>query len=88
MLYLCIVFLFPSSASSLANHVNMAKIPVSGQFVKDFSNPATGEFVKYGDFITRENLADTLEIIQQQGADAFYRGDLGQSFVQMVGEYG
>ena len=80
--------MFPFLASSLANHVNMAKVPATGQFVKDFTNPATGEFVKYGDFITRENLADTLEIIQQQGADAFYRHDLGQRFIQMVGEYG
>ena len=81
-------FSFSFSADSLAYHVDMAKLPVYGGFVKNFVLPVTADFVKYGDFMTREDLANTLEVVQQQGADAFYRGDLGRNFVKMVSGHG
>jgi gamma-glutamyltranspeptidase/glutathione hydrolase/leukotriene-C4 hydrolase len=37
-----------------------------------------------GDWIRREKYAKTLEIIAEQGADAFYEGDLAQKMVRTI----
>ena len=58
--------------------------PSYASFVSNFVHEETGEFVKYGDFIVREDLARTLEMVKQHGADAFYHGSLGENFVKMV----
>lgn len=53
-----------------------------------FINPKTGKIWLVGDIITRPKLAETLEIIAKEGADAFYKGDLGKRFTDDVKELG
>jgi len=43
-----------------------------------------GVFVRAGTKITRPKLADTLDIIAEEGADAFYTGNIAQSIVNAV----
>ncbi len=43
-----------------------------------------GELLKEGDVVRFEKLADTLEIIAEQGADAFYIGDLAKELVSDI----
>lgn len=49
-----------------------------------FVDPKTGKVWEEGDVITRPKLAETLEIIAKDGADAFYKGDLGKRFTDDV----
>ncbi|XP_051760346.1 gamma-glutamyltransferase 5a isoform X2 [Ctenopharyngodon idella] len=43
-----------------------------------------GELLKEGDIVRFEKLADTLEIIAERGADAFYTGDIGKQLVSDI----
>uniref|UniRef100_A0A8C2JMV5 Gamma-glutamyltransferase 5a n=1 Tax=Cyprinus carpio TaxID=7962 RepID=A0A8C2JMV5_CYPCA len=43
-----------------------------------------GELLKEGDIVRFEKLADTLEIIAEQGANALYIGDVGKSLVSDI----
>ncbi len=43
-----------------------------------------GELLKEGDIVRFEKLADTLEIIAEQGADALYIGDLAKELVSDI----
>lgn len=43
-----------------------------------------GVRVKEGDFVKRPNLANTLEIIANEGADAFYEGEIAKSLVDII----
>uniref|UniRef100_A0A8C1UEA1 Gamma-glutamyltransferase 5a n=1 Tax=Cyprinus carpio TaxID=7962 RepID=A0A8C1UEA1_CYPCA len=43
-----------------------------------------GELLKEGDIVRFEKLADTLEIIAEQGANALYIGDIGKSLVSDI----
>ncbi|KAK9970407.1 hypothetical protein ABG768_026352 [Culter alburnus] len=43
-----------------------------------------GELLKEGDIVRFEKLADTLEIIAERGADAFYTGDIAEHLVSDI----
>ena len=43
-----------------------------------------GVFLPAGATLTRPKFADTLELIAEQGADAFYEGKLAQDIVDAV----
>ena len=47
-------------------------------------NNETGQLYGAGDKITRLKLADTLQTIADEGADAFYNGSLSQSIVDEI----
>ena len=51
-------------------------------------NNQTEELYDVGDVITRPKLADTLETIAREGADAFYNGSLSQSIVDEINARG
>ncbi|CAF0992915.1 unnamed protein product [Rotaria sordida] len=51
-------------------------------------NPATNELYGSGDFMKRPKLARTLEIIAEQGADAFYTGELSDKIVKEIQDRG
>lgn len=51
-------------------------------------NNQTNTLYGEGDIIKREKLARTLEIIADQGADAFYNGSLSNHIVQEIQEQG
>ncbi|KAL4229164.1 Gamma-glutamyltranspeptidase 1 [Mactra antiquata] len=46
------------------------------QFVKLYSNPKTGKWLKEGDILQLPELGETLKLIATEGADAFYNGSL------------
>lgn len=46
-----------------------------------------GEIVKEGDFVSRENLAKTLEILSENPMD-FYEGEIAEKIVNSVNEHG
>jgi gamma-glutamyltranspeptidase / glutathione hydrolase / leukotriene-C4 hydrolase len=52
-----------------------------------FINPATGKGYQEGDRIKRLKLADTLEVIAEQGVDAFYGGEIGRNFIADVRKF-
>ena len=43
-----------------------------------------GNLLKAGDIMKFEKLADTLEILANQGADAFYAGNVAEAFIRDV----
>ena len=43
-----------------------------------------GNLLKAGDIMKFEKLADTLEILAKQGADAFYTGQIAEDFIRDV----
>lgn len=47
-----------------------------------FINSTTGQLVVEGDKFHMSQLVETLEVIRDQGSDAFYRGHLGELFVR------
>ncbi|XP_010782357.1 gamma-glutamyltranspeptidase 1-like, partial [Notothenia coriiceps] len=47
-----------------------------------------GQLLKAGDMIKREKLADTLEMIANQGADAFYNGKIAEDLIRDIQEAG
>jgi gamma-glutamyltranspeptidase/glutathione hydrolase/leukotriene-C4 hydrolase len=51
-------------------------------------NPVTNELYGAGDTMKRPKLARTLEIIAEQGADAFYTGELADKIVKEVQDRG
>lgn len=54
-----------------------------------FINPATNQSYKLNDRIKRTKLAETLEIIAREGADALYgAGPLRQKFIEEIREKG
>ena len=54
-------------------------------FVK---NPNTSALYKAGDIMKRPKLARTLEIIAEQGVDAFYTGELSDKIVKEIQDRG
>jgi len=54
-------------------------------FVK---NPNTNELYSTGDIMKRPKLARTLEIIAEQGPDAFYLGELADKIVKEIQDRG
>ncbi|KAL5277591.1 hypothetical protein ACFFRR_002675 [Megaselia abdita] len=53
-----------------------------------FVNPDTGLLMKVGDTIRQPKLAETLQIIADNGADTLYGGELGRKLVHDVQERG
>ena len=51
-------------------------------------NKATGEFFKAGEIIKMPKLARTLEIIADEGVDAFYNGSLTKDIVADIQDNG
>lgn len=47
-----------------------------------------GKFWKRGDRLVQKDLAQSIRLLQQGGADAFYRGELGQRFVRSIQKEG
>lgn len=47
-----------------------------------FINPKTGRTFKQGDKIQRLKLAETLEVIAEEGASALYGGEIGKKLVE------
>lgn len=56
-------------------------------FRKLFSD-ANGNLLKPGDIVKFEKLADTLEMIADQGADVFYTGRIAEDLIRDVQEAG
>jgi hypothetical protein len=52
------------------------------------TNPDTGEFYKVGEKMKRPKLARTLQIIANEGADAFYTGSLAADIAADILEAG
>ena len=70
------------AANDLRSHVDAAKLNPFDHFLHTFAPRDT--LVKQGDVMKRSNLAATLELIKDDGPDAFYNGPLGERFVDMV----
>jgi gamma-glutamyltranspeptidase len=51
-------------------------------------NPSTGDVYQEGDRIPRPGFAQTLRVIQSEGADAVYTGSLAQTFVDDIQDMG
>ena len=47
-----------------------------------------GSLYAEGDLLSRPQLADTLEVIANDGPDAFYRGQLADQIVQEIQDFG
>lgn len=47
-----------------------------------------GNLLKTGDIVKFEKLADTLEKIANQGADAFYTGEIAEDLIRDIQEAG
>ena len=68
---------------------NKAKVEASPTLAEIYIDPATNDVYKEGDLIRREKLADTLEIIKNQGVDTIYNnGSIGRAMVDDVREAG
>lgn len=80
----------------VSHHMRMAMLKSEQRIMNEptmyevFVNPSTKKIWEEGDIITRPKLAETLEIIAEHGAEAFYNGDVGKRFtddVQTLGGY-
>lgn len=78
----------------VSSHMRMAMLSSEQRIMREptmyevFVNPSTKKVWEEGDIITRPKLAETLEIIAEQGADAFYKGDVGKRFTDDVKSLG
>lgn len=74
----------------VSTHMRMAMLNSEQRIMNEptmrevFVNPKTNKIWEEKDIITRPKLADTLEIIAREGADAFYKGDVGKRFTADV----
>ncbi|CAF0760813.1 unnamed protein product [Adineta ricciae] len=73
------------SAIQQSSRVILADNALRAVFVK---NATTNELYKAGDYLKRPRLANTLEIIANQGPDAFYTGVLADKIVKEVRDRG
>lgn len=51
-----------------------------------FINPETNDTYKEGEYVKREKLGETLEVVAREGADALYNGSLTEAFVRDIRE--
>lgn len=65
-----------------------SQIMASESLREVFVNPATNDTYKEGDYVKRLKLAETLEVIAAEGADALYNGSLTEKFVNDINENG
>lgn len=75
-----------SSHMAMAMKSNEKRIKNEPTMKEILVNPETGEVWNEGDIVTRPKLAETLQIIADGKADVFYKGELGQRFVDDVKE--
>jgi gamma-glutamyltranspeptidase/glutathione hydrolase/leukotriene-C4 hydrolase len=70
-------------SSTLASAIsqNEAKIRSNKGFSDIFINPLNNQTYKVNEMMKREKFAKTLEIISNDGPDAFYNGQLSQKIV-------
>uniref|UniRef100_A0AAY4C3I8 Gamma-glutamyltransferase 5a n=1 Tax=Denticeps clupeoides TaxID=299321 RepID=A0AAY4C3I8_9TELE len=61
--------------------------PVLARFLKLFTDK-NGKLLKEGDTLRFEKLADTLEVIAEKGADAFYTGEIARSLISDIKDAG
>jgi len=73
-----LAFALANGVSALSRHERSAAIYLKGD----------NEPLEAGDMLVQKNLAWSIRQIQQQGADAFYRGEVGQRIVAAVQEAG
>ncbi|KAK6168229.1 hypothetical protein SNE40_022098 [Patella caerulea] len=59
---------------------------LKGKFKEVFA--PGGEILQAGDFIRRPDLADTLDLIAEQGSDALYLGQIADTIIQAVEDAG
>ncbi|XP_022907556.2 scoloptoxin SSD14-like isoform X2 [Onthophagus taurus] len=67
---------------------NQQMILNNPEFREMFVNPSTNQVYEKGDLIKRPKLAETLEIIAKEGADALYMGSLTKQFVEDIQKAG
>lgn len=60
----------------------------SVRFSEIFIDKTTGQTYKEGDVIKRKKLAETLEIIAEEGASALYNGSLTKNFINDIEDLG
>ncbi|KAK3107262.1 hypothetical protein FSP39_010542, partial [Pinctada imbricata] len=65
-----------------------AKIQRDPDMREAYTNPDTGELYKRGEKIRLPKLADTMETIGEEGADAFYTGTLVKDIIADLNEKG
>lgn len=61
---------------------------LSGTFSEIFIDPAKGHVLQAGDLMKRLKLAETLEVVARENADAIYNGSLTQSLLKDIYEVG
>ncbi|KAH8039399.1 hypothetical protein HPB51_006419 [Rhipicephalus microplus] len=71
-----------------ANHREIDPASFSRATQKTFTNPETGELLAEGELVTLKDLADTLEMIAENGPDYFYEGEFAERLVREVQENG
>ncbi|XP_025832385.1 glutathione hydrolase 1 proenzyme [Agrilus planipennis] len=76
----------PYLANLFNNQKNM--IRQSDTLREIFFNPETNDVYKEGDYVKRLKLAETLEVIAEEGADALYDGSLTSGFIQDIKDLG
>ena len=57
-------------------------------FRKYFIDSTTDKVLTEGDILKRKNLADTLRVLQDEGYEAFYGGNLGRKVINELKELG
>lgn len=78
----------------VSSHMRMGFLEVEKRIMKEptmkeiLVNPKTGKIWLNGDIMKRPKLAETLEILAKDGADAFYKGDLGKRLTDDVKKLG
>ena len=73
---------------ALAGYIrdNVSKLQQAGTAAKVFA--PNGKALQEGDLLVQPDLAKSLKLIQQQGSDALYEGELGQALVAEVQKQG
>ncbi|QQK74786.1 gamma-glutamyltransferase [Salicibibacter cibarius] len=67
----------------LANAIDNNQDKLSESAAEDVFLPE-GEPLQEGDHLVQEDLADTMQLIQDEGLDAFYDGEIGQAIADTV----
>ncbi|XP_055301023.1 scoloptoxin SSD14-like isoform X2 [Sitodiplosis mosellana] len=68
---------------------NKKKVEDSPTLAEVYIDPTTNDVYKEGDYITRNKLADTLEIIKNEGVGAIYNnGSIGRAIIEDIQDAG
>ncbi|AXF57997.1 gamma-glutamyltransferase [Salicibibacter kimchii] len=70
----------------LAGAIDSNRDKLSQSAAEDVFLPE-GEPLQEGDHLVQEDLADTMQLIQNEGLDAFYDGEVGQAIADTVQEF-